>query len=216
VCWPAIPVTRELCSTDVPESAIACRVRPQHDHIVTHDNSCNLHRAHQKSVREEKHFVRNNRTVPHPKYFLPARRMLALSNLAVISLRGTNALLTLTGGTVQPWRPRSLTILIQLAAALSVVHVCVQCVYIHKQTNSVALSPRANYTDWSTATCRRNLVPTFVGRGVSRGQRGGSPTIVNLSFLDRSLYFFFQVTPHLSSQGLSGPRSRLTATQKIW
>jgi hypothetical protein len=58
-----------------------------------------------------------------------------------------------------------------------------------KQTNSVALSQRANYTDWSTTTCRRNLVPTFVDRGVSRGQRGGSPTVVNLSFLDRSHYF---------------------------
>jgi hypothetical protein len=54
-----------------------------------------------------------------------------------------------------------------------------------KQTNSVALNPRANYTDWSTATCRRNLVSTFVDRGVSCGQRGGSPTVVNLSFLDR-------------------------------
>jgi hypothetical protein len=42
------------------------------------------------------------------------------------------------------------------------------------KTNSVALSPRANYTDWSTATCRRNVVPTFVDRGVSCGQRGGS------------------------------------------
>jgi hypothetical protein len=50
----------------------------------------------------------------------------------------------------------------------------------------VAFSPQANYTDWTTATCRRNLVPTFVDRGVSRGQRGGSLTIVNLSFLDRS------------------------------
>jgi hypothetical protein len=49
----------------------------------------------------------------------------------------------------------------------------------NKQTNSVALSPRANYTDWLTATCRRNLV--------SRGQRGGSPTVVNLSFLDRQM-----------------------------
>jgi hypothetical protein len=56
----------------------------------------------------------------------------------------------------------------------------------NKQTNSVALSPRANYTDWATATCRRNLVPTLADRGVSRGQRGGSPTVVNLSFLDRS------------------------------
>jgi hypothetical protein len=54
-----------------------------------------------------------------------------------------------------------------------------------KKTNSVALSPRANYTDWATATCRRNLVPTFMDRGMSRGQRGGSPTVVNLIFLDR-------------------------------
>jgi hypothetical protein len=60
------------------------------------------------------------------------------------------------------------------------------------KTNSVALSPRANYTDWSTATCRRNLVPTFVDRGVSRVQRGGSLTVVNLSFLDRSRYFSFK------------------------
>jgi hypothetical protein len=41
--------------------------------------------------------------------------------------------------------------------------------------NSVALSPQANYIDGVTATCERNLVPTFVDRGVSRGQRGGSP-----------------------------------------
>jgi hypothetical protein len=30
------------------------------------------------------------------------------------------------------------------------------------------------------------LCQLFVDRGVSRGQRGGSPTVVNLSFLDRS------------------------------
>jgi hypothetical protein len=53
----------------------------------------------------------------------------------------------------------------------------------------VALSPQANYT----ATCLRNLVPTFVDRGLSRGQRGGSFTVVNLSFLDRSRYFSFKV-----------------------
>jgi hypothetical protein len=33
----------------------------------------------------------------------------------------------------------------------------------------------------------------------------------NLSFL-----LFFQVVPHLSSQGLGGPRSRTAATQEIW
>jgi hypothetical protein len=59
-------------------------------------------------------------------------------------------------------------------------------------TNSVAFSPQANYTNWATVTCRRNLVPTFVDRGVSRGQRGGSPTVVNLSFIYRSRYFSFK------------------------
>jgi hypothetical protein len=49
------------------------------------------------------------------------------------------------------------------------------------KTNSVALSPRANYTDCVTTTCQQNLVPTFVDKGVSRGQHGGSPTVVNLS-----------------------------------
>jgi hypothetical protein len=61
-----------------------------------------------------------------------------------------------------------------------------------QKKNSLALSPRANYTDLATVTCRRNLVPTFVDRGVSPGQRGGSPTVVNLSFVDRSRYFSFK------------------------
>jgi hypothetical protein len=61
-----------------------------------------------------------------------------------------------------------------------------------KKKNSVAFSPQANYTDCATATCRRKLVPTFADRGVSRGHHGGSPTIVNLSLLDRSRYFSFK------------------------
>jgi hypothetical protein len=40
--------------------------------------------------------------------------------------------------------------------------------------------------------CRRNLVPTSADIGVLRGQRGGSPTVVNLSFLNRSRYFSFK------------------------
>jgi hypothetical protein len=40
---------------------------------------------------------------------------------------------------------------------------------------------------------------------VKRGQRGGSRTVVNLSFLDRSHYFFFQVAPHLSPRELVDP-----------
>jgi hypothetical protein len=37
-----------------------------------------------------------------------------------------------------------------------------------------------------------HLVPTFVDRGVSRCQCSGSPTAVNLSFLDWSRYFSFK------------------------
>jgi hypothetical protein len=45
------------------------------------------------------------------------------------------------------------------------------------------------YTPSRTATGWLNLRPTFADRGVSRVQRGGSPTVVNLSFIDRSCYF---------------------------
>jgi hypothetical protein len=51
---------------------------------------------------------------------------------------------------------------------------------------------QANYTDSATANFWRNLVPTFVDRGMCRGQRGASPTVVDLSFLDRSGYFSFK------------------------
>jgi hypothetical protein len=76
----------------------------------------------------------------------------------------------------------------------------------NKQTNCVAFSPQANYNDWAIATCWQNLVPTFADREVSRGQRGESSIVVNLSFNLSSSH----------SQGLSGPGSRPTATQKIW
>jgi hypothetical protein len=63
----------------------------------------------------------------------------------------------------------------------------------NKQTPwPVAFSLQANYTDWVTTTNQQNLAPTFADRGVSRGQRGGPPTVDNLSFLDRSRYFSFK------------------------
>jgi hypothetical protein len=70
-----------------------------------------------------------------------------------------------------------------------------------KWNNSEAFRPQANYTDWETATGQRILVQTFTDRRVSRGQRGGTPVVVHLSYLDRSRYFFFQVAPHLSAWG---------------
>jgi hypothetical protein len=42
-------------------------------------------------------------------------------------------------------------------------------------------------------------MPTFVDRRVLRGQRGGSPTVVNISFLDWIRYFSFKqllIYPH--------------------
>jgi hypothetical protein len=83
---------------------------------------------------------------------------------------------------------------------------------VYNQTNSVAFSPQANYTEWATATSWQNLVPTFVDGGVSHGQRSRTPTGIHLT----EPLLFFQVAPHLSSQGLSGPHSRPTDTQKIW
>jgi hypothetical protein len=57
------------------------------------------------------------------------------------------------------------------------------------------LSPQANYTDRATAAVGE-VVPTFVVEGVTwSAQR--IPTAVNLGFLDRSQYFFFQVAPQL-------------------
>jgi hypothetical protein len=47
------------------------------------------------------------------------------------------------------------------------------------KTNFFVLSLQANYTDWATATCWRNLVPTFEDGGVSHGQRSGSPMVFN-------------------------------------
>jgi hypothetical protein len=61
-------------------------------------------------------------------------------------------------------------------------------IYEQKNKNKLHGFNSAN----ETATGLRILVPTFVDRGVSRGQLGGNPTAVNLSFLDRSRYFSFK------------------------
>jgi hypothetical protein len=60
--------------------------------------------------------------------------------------------------------------------------------------NAVASSAQANYTEWTTATGRRILVPTFTGRGISRGQRSGTSTAVHLSFLHRNLTISWKAT----------------------
>ena len=59
------------------------------------------------------------------------------------------------------------------------------------------------------------LVPIFADRGVSRGQRNGSPRpLICLPNLDR--YLFYSSSSSIDLTRLSAPRSRPTATQKIW
>jgi hypothetical protein len=74
-----------------------------------------------------------------------------------------------------------------------------------QETNSVAFSPQANYTVWSTVAGRQILLPTFADRGVSRGQRDRPPRTLISVCLDRSRYFFFQITTQLSSWGWVDP-----------
>jgi hypothetical protein len=99
----------------------------------------------------------------------------------------------------------SISHLYSLAHNVNLLTLWDDCMYVSDKTNTVSLSPQANYTDWATPTCRRNLVPTFADRGVSRGQRSGYPTAINLSFLDPSRYYFFQKAPQLSSWGWVDP-----------
>jgi hypothetical protein len=66
---------------------------------------------------------------------------------------------------------------------------------------------KGTYTNWAIATGRGISVPTFADGGVSHGRRGRNPTTVNLSFLDLSRYFFFQVASHLTSRGWVDPVS---------
>jgi hypothetical protein len=74
-----------------------------------------------------------------------------------------------------------------------------------KKLNSVAFSPQANYTDWATAACWWMLNANFCEyKSVALSALRFS-TAVNLGFLDRSCYVFFQVAPHLYSRGWVDP-----------
>jgi hypothetical protein len=86
---------------------------------------------------------------------------------------------------------------------VSILKFC--CIANFGSIYSVTFRPQANCTDWATAAGRRILEPNFSDRGLSHDQCGGPLTVVNLSFLDRSRYFFIQVAPHISSWGWADP-----------
>jgi hypothetical protein len=87
----------------------------------------------------------------------------------------------------------SVIITLNLSASISVLKgwrfrpmQCSACVSVpYKQTPWPLVRKRTIPTE-RLPIVDKNLMPSFVDRGLSRGQRGRSPTAVNLSFLDRS------------------------------
>jgi hypothetical protein len=78
------------------------------------------------------------------------------------------------------------------------------CVGCYSKTKLRGLSPQANCADRATVACRRSKCQFLRVEGVAwSAQR--ILTAVNLGFLDRSLYFFIQVAPQLSSRGWVDP-----------
>jgi hypothetical protein len=66
-------------------------------------------------------------------------------------------------------------------------------------------------------------VPTFADRGVSRGQRGGTPTVVKLSFLDRYIYIYIYIyiyvllrDKHFTLNVDYGPSINRITYQQLW
>jgi hypothetical protein len=64
--------------------------------------------------------------------------------------------------------------------------------YVTNAENQMSVTSKSTLIIPNNFTCWRNLTPTSADRGVSRGQRGGSPTVVNFSFLDQIRYFSFK------------------------
>jgi hypothetical protein len=88
------------------------------------------------------------------------------------------------------------------ASSQAVAYSC-RALMNQKQAIFVAFSSRVNYTDLPTAAAGE-VMPTFAYVGVTWSARR-FPTVVNLGFLDRIRYFFFQVAPQLSSRGCVDP-----------
>jgi hypothetical protein len=89
-----------------------------------------------------------------------------------------------------------------------------------KQTDSVTFSPQANCTGWlSGSRWSPKLVPNFVGKGVSRVQRDGSPRQTGAA---TSHWNSFSVThtrlsgPRLRTQILRKSDSAENRTRDIW
>jgi hypothetical protein len=82
-----------------------------------------------------------------------------------------------------------------LSIKSKLVMIC--CIQLWTRTDSLTKTPwllirKRNIPTERPPLIGQFLLPTFADRGVSRGQRGGSLTALNLSFLDRNGYFSFK------------------------
>jgi hypothetical protein len=64
----------------------------------------------------------------------------------------------------------------------------------------VAISPQANYTDLAIASAGETI-GDICGEEVVALSAQRVPTVVNIGFLYRSRYYFFQIAPQLPSCG---------------
>jgi hypothetical protein len=71
---------------------------------------------------------------------------------------------------------------------------------VKTETKLRGFGPIANYADRATAARWRSSANFLRIEGVAWSEQR-IPTVVNLGFLDRSRYYFFQVSPQLSSRG---------------
>jgi hypothetical protein len=85
-------------------------------------------------------------------------------------------------------------------------------------TRTVYLKHITKLSPWPESASDRhlstNLVKTFAARGVSRSQRGGSPTAV-ISICRPEPLLFLPSSSSVVLMRLSGPRSRPSTSQKI-
>jgi hypothetical protein len=75
---------------------------------------------------------------------------------------------------------------------------------IKLKKNSIGLSPRANYTDRTTAACQRSDCQLFCGYRVPRGQLDGS-LLPYSPFSRQEPLLFYQVAPQLYSRDWVDP-----------
>jgi hypothetical protein len=86
--------------------------------------------------------------------------------------------------------------------------------YLHLIKQLRGFSPQANYTDRAIAACRQSYCQLRIEGIAWSAQR--NPAAVNLGFLEPEPLLLSSSSSSVILTRLSGPRSRPTASQKMW